>query len=158
MLSNSIFLNSFLRLNRINADDKDGAVIAELTWGVGGYGLTISGDGNMSEYTPKAWSEQLKSMSYGWKIPIRNVTVKEGVTSISAGLFSGCKKLDFVCLPHSIEKIGIKAFAYCDALNSIVYKGSIAEWHTVMDNSPLWYEDSLITTVICIDGIYNMTL
>ena len=154
MLSNSIFLKSLLQVNCINADDKDGAVIAKLTWDLDGYKVTILGDGNMSEYTPKAWSEQLKDMSYGWKIPIRKVMVKEGVTSISAGLFSGCSKLEYVCLPRSIEKIGIKAFAYCGELYSIVYQGTLDEWHAVMDQSPLWCEDSCIISVTCLDGVF----
>lgn len=157
MLSNTIFFKSLMRINRIKADDKNGAVQSEVIWSPNGYEVIIFGDGDMSEYTPRAWSEQLKSMSYGWKIPIRKVTVEEGITSISAGIFSGCNKLDYVCLPHSIEKIGIKAFAYCDALSSIVYQGTIDEWHTVMDQSPLWYEDSLITSVTCIDGIFYVS-
>lgn len=157
MLSNTIFFKSLMRINCINADDKNGVVQSEVIWSPNGYEVIIFGDGDMSEYTPRAWSEQLKSMSYGWKIPIRKVTVEEGITSISAGIFSGCNKLNSVWLPHSIEKIGIKSFAYCDALSNIVYQGTVDEWSAVLDRSPLWNDDSHITSVICKDGIFYVS-
>lgn len=157
MLSNSIFLRSLFRLNCFNADDADGTVISYLIYGSNGYEMIISGTGEMSEYIPKEWTEKLTNLSSGWKISIKTVTVEEGVSSISSGAFSGCSELNSVNLPHSLTRIGVNAFAYCYPLNSVVYHGTIEEWNSVIDNSPSWCNESFITSVVCLDGVYYIS-
>ena len=157
VLSNSIFFRSLFRMNRFNADDADGNVISYLIYGLNEYEMIISGTGEMSEYTPKEWTEKLTNLSSGWKISIKAVTVEEGVSSISSSAFSGCSELNYVCLPHSLTKIGVKAFAYCFLLNSIEYHGTIEEWNYVIDNSPMWCSESFITSVVCSDGVYYIS-
>jgi hypothetical protein len=155
LLQNTNMIKSILRINKFDVGREEGTVISSLVYGVNGYEMIISGQGDMSEYTPREWTENLVSLSSGWKISIKKVTVEEGVSSISSGAFWGCSDLEAVSLPHSIEKIGTKAFADCYLLENIKYNGKITEWCDVMDNSPLWNGESSIKSVICLDGNCN---
>ena len=158
MVFNTIFFRSLFQLNRFNADDANGNVISYLIYSFHGYEMLITGTGEMSEYPPKEWTEKLTNLSSGWKISIKRVTVEEGVTSISSGAFSGCSELNSVNLPHSLMRIGVNAFAYCYALETINYNGTIEEWKYVIDNSPMWHNESFLTSVICSDGVYTISI
>ena len=81
-----------------------------LTWKLSGGVLTISGTGEMAEYTAKAapW--------YAYRALIVSVTVENGVTGITSYAFQDCEALETVTLPESVEKIGSYAFDGCVSL------------------------------------------
>ena len=87
---------------------KIGSLNYELNdWGV----LTISGKGDMPDYTDKT------SPFYG-KTDISQIIIKDGVTSIGAYAFQGMDGLMTVKIPDSVTKINAHAF---DGNNSWVY-------------------------------------
>ncbi len=75
-----------------------------LTWSLDGSVLTISGTGDMYDY------------SYGnapWDKNFLELVVKDGVTSIGDCAFYECKKLETVQLAGTIRTIGDASFYYC---------------------------------------------
>ena len=49
-----------------------------------------------------------------------SISVPEGITNVSASVFSGCRNLQHIELPQSVEVIGPSAFCDCRNLKSIV--------------------------------------
>lgn len=152
VMYNTLFLKAVFHMNYYNSGEQIDNVISKLIFDKNGYSMIISGSGDMSEYTPIEWSNALYNQSSGWKVSIRSVRIEEGVTSISKCLFMGCSKLKTVDIPHSMLKIGTKAFAYCNGLEEINYNGTVNEWSEVVAHSPLWNDESSIHSVICSDG------
>ena len=58
---------------------------------------------------------------------IRNVVIKEGVTSINNFAFLGCINLKSVSIPSSVFRIGQGAFELCTSLEAIVLPRNIQE-------------------------------
>ena len=92
-----IFLSVFC-LNAINAKVK---------WNLDGNTLTISGTGDMVNYTSNLapWYSQRES--------IKNVIIKNGVTNIGYRAFYECTSLTSVTIPNSVMGVGGSAFTYC---------------------------------------------
>ena len=89
-----------------------------LQWSLSGGVLTVSGTGEMTDYTefdPAPWWE--------FRQDIRSVTISEGVTSVGDLTFYDCQSLTGVTLPDSLRSIGEIAFAQCTALTN-VYSGN----------------------------------
>lgn len=86
-----------------------------LTWTLGETGtLIISGTGKMEEYSQKAaapWE--------AYKILIKTVEIKSGVTGISSFAFSECGSLVSAVIPDGVESIGAFAFFNCDSLTEV---------------------------------------
>ena len=80
--------------------------------------LTISGNGEMGDYTyysPAPWSAT----------PITKVIIEEGVTSIGDEAFLGCRSLTSITIPNSVKSIGGDAFSGCRSLTSITIPDSV---------------------------------
>ena len=119
---------------------------SNVTWGLSGTELTISGEGEMAEFTdlnPAPWT--------AFKEDITSLVVGEGVTTVSRGAFKGMTQLRTLGLPLSLESIGEDATAGDSALEEVDYAGSEemakmlpigdgnewlvrAHWHYRMDN------------------------
>ncbi len=80
------------------------------TWTKKGTVLTIRGNGDMG---------MVSSDSLPWGKDITEVTIDEGVTSISPCAFYQCKSLFSVTLPHSLSVIDHAAFSGCESLQAI---------------------------------------
>ena len=65
--------------------------------------LTVSGEGEMYD---GCFDDEYRY--------IKKVELENGVTSVGAGAFKGCKILDWVFVPDSVEKIGYGAFDNCN--------------------------------------------
>ena len=89
-----IFLSVFC-LNAINA---------EVTWKLENGTLTISGTGNMENYSYRTapWSNQ--------RYVIHHVIIEQGITSIGDYSFQDCVDLFSVIIPNSVITIGNGAF------------------------------------------------
>ena len=48
-----------------------------------------------------------------------SVTIPDGITSLSTGIFKSCASLTSITIPDSVTSIGGYAFAYCSSLTSI---------------------------------------
>ena len=99
-----------------------------LTWSLSDDGtLTISGTGDMYNYNDVApynispWYHDLTSSNSGGYsgVSIKNVTIREGVTSIGNNAFLGCGKISNIEFPDSLTSIGKSAFNPSPALNEV---------------------------------------
>ena len=81
--------------------------------------LTISGTGQMASYyyDISPWSD--------FRASIKNIIIKDGVTSIGEDAFQSCKGLTSVTIPNSVTEIGDEAFSGCTNLTSVTIPNSV---------------------------------
>ena len=87
-----------------------------LTWKLDNGTLTISGTGEMKNYSGNLnqsapWHSNIKS--------IKSVVIEKGVTNIGDYAFSWCNSLTSITIPNSITSIGSCTFSSCSSLTSI---------------------------------------
>ena len=83
----------------------------DLSWSLVGGALTITGSGDMPEYSDASmppWADVADQ--------ITRASVGEGVTSVGALTFYGCTNLRSVSLPSTVSEIGDRAFKFCRSL------------------------------------------
>ena len=93
-----------------------------LTWTFDNGTLTISGTGEMKNYSGNRnqsapWHSNIKS--------IKSVVIEKGVTNIGDYAFSWCNSLTSITIPNSVISIGRDAFDNCSSLTSITIPNSI---------------------------------
>ncbi len=81
--------------------------------------LFIHGEGPLVTGDQEPWDQ--------YKDKIRRIVLDEGITSVPAGAFSGCKELASVCLPLSMETLDSGAFADCGLVSYVMSTGSRTE-------------------------------
>ena len=84
------------------------------------YVLTISGEGDMADYTADLSSIPWDHYYYF----IESVRIDEGVTSIGEGAFYCTPFLESIRIPGSVASIGYLAFYSCSSVTSIVVDSS----------------------------------
>ncbi len=95
---------------------------ADLSWSLGEDGtLIVSGTGDMT-----SWPSASNVPWYRYRDKIKSVTLENGVASVGAYAFSGCKNLVGVTLPEGVTDIGDSAFNSCGNLTEIALPGSVA--------------------------------
>jgi hypothetical protein len=105
-----------------------GSCGANLTWTLTGtlpdYTLTISGTGDMTDYSYSSapWNAYA---SHGYGSYIKTLVLPSGLTSIGNDAFNGCSDLTSVTIPNSVTSIGDWAFGNCRNLISITIPNSI---------------------------------
>ena len=72
---------------------------------------------------------------YIWCEAPMTVTIENGVTTISAGMFEGCKNLETIKIPKSVKNIEFYAFSGCEYLTDIYYEGSKADRDKIIIDS-----------------------
>jgi hypothetical protein len=102
---------------------------ANLSWSYANGTLTISGSGDMYDYPVYDTPASSQCMPwYSYKDSITTLNIQEGVTSIGACAFWGCKNLTSVTTPSSLKSIGFAAFADCTSIQEVNIKsGMIGE-------------------------------
>ena len=90
-----------------------------LTWTLQNGVLTISGSGNMNDYSygNAPW--------YSYRLSITSITIPNSVTSIGEWAFQYCSRLTSITIPNSVTSIGISAFRNCSSLTSITIPDSV---------------------------------
>ena len=97
-----------------------------LTWTLDNSGtLTISGTGNMNDYSYLASSGSYNMPWFSQSPYIKTVKIGNGVTSIGNRAFSGCD-LTSITIPNSVTSIGDGAFNGCMYLTSITAQNVIS--------------------------------
>jgi hypothetical protein len=88
-----------------------------ITWTLNNGILTISGNGDIADYSlgNPAWTN---------KPAITTLVINEGVTGIGNGTFLNCK-FTSVSIPRTVTKIGWAAFQECDRLTHIIIPSSV---------------------------------
>ena len=95
-----------------------------LTWALNRGVLTISGTGNMTNYSmmdpyaPSPW--------HSYSYYITSVIINDGVTGIGNDAFSDCR-LTSVTIPNSVTSIGNYAFYLCTELASVIIPNSVTQ-------------------------------
>lgn len=84
----------------------------DCTWTLDDTVLTISGNGNMDDYS--------SSNKSPWGTSITEVIIEYGVTSIGKYAFYGCSSLKGITFPNSIKSFGTYAFYSCSSLPGII--------------------------------------
>ena len=59
---------------------------------------------------------------------VTDVCLQEGVTQINPFVFRGCRSLQSVCIPASMQQIGEDAFSHTPNLTKVLYAGSLEQW------------------------------
>ena len=91
-----------------------------LTWALNGGKLTVTGKGDMDNYTEfnmPPWYEKAAS--------ITSIVIGEGVKSIGELAFYECSNLTNVVLPNTMKQIGTRAFKDCTSLGYINFPESL---------------------------------
>lgn len=95
--------------------DGSGTCGSNLTWSICDSVLTISGTGEMTN-----WSNTTSSVPwYGYRNEIKHVVIEEGVTTIGNYAFYQMSKIKTVTNPSTLKIIGTFAFHSCYGLESI---------------------------------------
>lgn len=120
LLSILLVLLTALTLLPLGALAEDGNKCGEnLTWEFADGILTISGTGDMYDYSEDylaPWNEHC--------LEITNVTISGGVTSIGSYAFCYCS-VKSITLPFGLKHIGISAFFYCPNIQQINIPDSV---------------------------------
>ena len=131
------------------ADTVDSGTCGDnLTWTLDSNGtLTISGTGAMEDYP---WRRYRSS--------IKNVVIKDGVTSITGYAFAYCSNLKSVTIPDSVKRIGDGAFEDSSSLKNVHYNGDIESWlgidfrysssNPCYNGSDLYFNGKLATDIV----------
>ena len=86
-----------------------------LTWILTDDGmLTISGSGAMNDY-----SAGVIPPWYAWRDSVKNLILKDGITSIGQSAFEDFTQLSSVDIPYGVTRIGNMAFSHCSSLADI---------------------------------------
>lgn len=111
----------------IKAKAATSGTTGDCTWTRDGTTLTISGNGNMRDYS---YSSYLP-----WGKSITSVIIKDGVTSIGNYAFYNCSSLTSITIPNSVTSIGSNAFENCTAIENVYYGGTPSKWSS-LSNKP----------------------
>ncbi len=102
--------------------ETSGACGDNLTWRYEDEVLTISGSGEMWEYTPMnlmPWADIRKD--------IKKIVIESGLTVITHNAFEDCSALEEVCFPDTVTHIGGRAFLFCRSLKEVAIPNSVIE-------------------------------
>lgn len=102
------------------AVDYSGTCGTNLTWELTDGVLTISGTGDMENYSTSGTTPW-----YSYRSSISEVLIADGVTNIGKAAFLNCDNLASVVIPNSITSIGEYAFRYCHSLTSVEIPNSV---------------------------------
>ena len=92
----------------------------DVAWEITGDTLSITGSGEMPDYTSSSsppWEDYEDS--------INKITVASGVTKIGNYAFFGLEEVTSVTLNEGLETIGTYTFNYCSALNELVIPSTV---------------------------------
>ena len=81
--------------------------------------LTISGTGDMRDYTFDHENDEPTSPWGSSKSRITEIIITSGITSIGEFSFASCDSLTSISIPQSVKTIGAYAFSWCTRLKSL---------------------------------------
>lgn len=133
--------------------DASGVCGDNLTWSFKDGTLTISGSGDMYDYS----QEQAPWASLGENIT--EVVMEEGISRIGDEAFYCCTYLKKASLPASIRKVGKKSFAPILGARTYVINQTVRQWRTVQNETqyfPDWETTQFINNApVMASGVYG---
>ncbi len=118
-MKTKIFILIFVFMASISLYAQSGTCGPNLTWTLQNGVLTISGSGNMNDYS---WNG---APWYSYRESISSVIIGNSVTSIGRSAFYDCSGLTSITIPNSVTSIGSEAFYDCSGLTSITIPNSV---------------------------------
>ena len=114
-MKTKLFTLFFALVASVGSIFADGGTCGEnLTWDLTDGVLTISGTGEMMDY-----SSGQDVPWYGSRSSINSLVIDNNITSIGAYAFSSCYLLESVTIPAGVMSINEYAFSYCSCLLSV---------------------------------------
>ena len=129
---------AMLPVAEVATSAEGGTLSTGLTWDLTGSTLTISGDGDMPDF-----SSSLPSPWYVNREGIYTIVIGDGVTVIGDYAFRGCF-VDSITIPDGVTRIGNNAFDRCGAITSIIIPDSV----TSIGNNAFQSCDNLPSIII----------
>ena len=83
-------------------------------------------------------------------------TIPDGVTRIYDSALFGCRNLESIIIPSSVNDIGGEAFADCIGLQYIAFGGTVQQWNDDVALQFFWSYGVPATYVQCSDGIVEL--
>ncbi len=102
------------------ATERTGSCGTFMEWSLSGDVLTISGSGDMADYSDSKFAPW-----YPYAEEIKTVNLPSGALSIGDFAFYGCSNLTNIVIPESVTEIGDYAFAQCTKLRQIHWSNGI---------------------------------
>ena len=121
-MKHKLFLLATLLLISWQVFAASGTCGDNLTWDLTNGVLTISGTGEMTDYTNM--SDNLTPW-YSSRTSITSVVIENGVTHIGNYALYNCTKLTSANIPNSVTSIGNYAFIYCSNLTGITIPNNV---------------------------------
>ncbi len=119
----------------ITDGDEGLAKVAKAIYSKNGSGVTIDLDatGTSCVYDTAAENplHNYNHPYFKYCAALHSFKMPDWMLGVLPGLFSNCSGLDSVEIPGSIVSIGEDAFYYCDALRTITFGGTSAEWKDI---------------------------
>ena len=91
-----------------------------LSWSLEGGTLTITGSGDMTDFTEKEMAPW-----YAYREDILRVSLPDGLTNVGDLAFYDCDNLTAVVLPDSVEAVGDYAFAGCTDMTMLTLSSDL---------------------------------
>ena len=110
--------------------DEDGR---SLSWVFADGMLVLTGEGEMphNPYDYDMWGDPEYFTDTPWMaLPVTELVVGSGITSVSDSAFANSEKLEKITLPGTVKWIGTEAFLNCTALTSVVLPEGLSSIHT----------------------------
>lgn len=82
---------------------------------------------------------------------VSDVVLQQNITTICSGAFRGCSMMEAIQMTNRVQLIEAEAFRGCINLKTIVFHGTVAEWHR-MPKEAGWNLGTGNYTVYCSDG------
>jgi len=120
---------------------------AAVTWSLNGGTLTISGTGNMTNYSSDGAPWRSSGAS------ITSVVINDGVTSIGNYAFFNCSGLTSLTIPDGVTYIGDYAFSYCSGLTGSL---TIPDGVTYIGNRAFYNCSGLTGALTIPDGVTSI--
>ena len=116
-----------------------GSCGSNVNWTLADGVLTITGSGEMDDYTWEStapWSVYVNL--------IESVVIEDGVTTIGEYAFKGYSGLKSIEIPNSVTRIGLWAFYNCDNLTEVEIPNSVK----ILESGVFAYCDNLANVII----------
>ena len=101
------------------------------------YVLTLTGSGDMYDYSPQAEQNPKPTPWMKYLGNIRKVVISEGISSVGDFAFSGCYSLAEVTIPDSVRKINQYAFGFCASLREVVLPQGVTLGQSVFEGTQI---------------------
>lgn len=95
--------------------------------------------------------KRIEQKAFCFNANIRELTIPASVSYIDYNAFCGCTNLSTIYIDSKLMEIEREAFDQCYNLNEIIFRGTIEEWHSLMDDN-FCSELENCTLISCTDG------